>query len=84
MAEPRVIIVGAGPAGVRAAEALVEAGLRPMLVDEGRAREIWGRIPELLGEDVEFRPTGYLRCCYDPDQVGVLEDYARQARAYGL
>jgi NADPH-dependent 2,4-dienoyl-CoA reductase/sulfur reductase-like enzyme len=31
----RVLIVGAGPAGVRAAEALVQAGLRPVVVDEG-------------------------------------------------
>lgn len=35
MAAPRVIVVGAGPAGVRAAERLVAAGLRPTVVDEG-------------------------------------------------
>ncbi|MFO1455472.1 MAG: FAD-dependent oxidoreductase [Steroidobacteraceae bacterium] len=35
MAAPRVIVVGAGPAGIRAAQALVRAGLRPLLVDEG-------------------------------------------------
>ena len=34
MAEPHVIVVGAGPAGVRAAETLVAAGLRPMVIDE--------------------------------------------------
>lgn len=31
-----VVIVGAGPAGIRAAEVLAEAGLRPTLLDEGR------------------------------------------------
>jgi NADPH-dependent 2,4-dienoyl-CoA reductase/sulfur reductase-like enzyme len=31
-----VVIVGGGPAGIRAASVLVEAGLRPVLVDEGR------------------------------------------------
>ena len=31
-----VIIVGAGPAGTRAAEALVVAGLRPIVIDEGQ------------------------------------------------
>lgn len=36
MAEPRVIVVGAGPAGVRAAQTLVKAGIRPFVVDEGR------------------------------------------------
>ena len=30
----KVVVVGAGPAGVRAAEALVQAGLRPTWVDE--------------------------------------------------
>ena len=34
MALPRIIIVGAGPAGVRAAETLVTAGLRPVVIDE--------------------------------------------------
>ncbi len=35
MAEPRVVVIGAGPAGIRAAQALVAAGLRPAVVDEG-------------------------------------------------
>ena len=35
MAEPRVVVVGAGPAGVRAAETLVAAGLRPIVIEEG-------------------------------------------------
>ncbi len=33
---PTVIVVGAGPAGVRAAARLVAAGLRPVVIDEGR------------------------------------------------
>jgi len=35
MAQPNVVIIGAGPAGVRAAQTLVAAGLRPTVVDEG-------------------------------------------------
>ncbi|HEY6868552.1 MAG TPA: FAD/NAD(P)-binding oxidoreductase [Novosphingobium sp.] len=48
MAEPRVIVVGAGPAGTRAAQALVRAGLRPLVVDEGRRSggQIYRRQPE--------------------------------------
>jgi len=48
MGEPRVIVVGAGPAGVRAAQALVEAGLRPIVIDEGRrdGGQIYRRQPE--------------------------------------
>ncbi|MGO4673582.1 FAD-dependent oxidoreductase [Bosea sp. 2YAB26] len=36
-ARAQPLIVGAGPAGVRAAEALVKAGLRPLVVDEAPA-----------------------------------------------
>ncbi|AOJ03815.1 MULTISPECIES: FAD/NAD(P)-dependent oxidoreductase [Burkholderia] len=48
MAESRVIVVGAGPAGVRCAEALVRAGVRPLVVDEGRrdGGQIYRRQPE--------------------------------------
>jgi NADPH-dependent 2,4-dienoyl-CoA reductase/sulfur reductase-like enzyme len=42
MADPRIVIVGAGPAGARAAERLVAAGLRPIVVDE--AGESGGQI----------------------------------------
>jgi NADPH-dependent 2,4-dienoyl-CoA reductase/sulfur reductase-like enzyme len=35
-ASPRIAIVGAGPAGVRAAQALVECGVRPIVIDEGQ------------------------------------------------
>lgn len=48
MASPAVIVVGAGPAGVRAAQALVEAGLRPIVIDEGRRAggQIYRRQPD--------------------------------------
>jgi NADPH-dependent 2,4-dienoyl-CoA reductase/sulfur reductase-like enzyme len=48
MAEPRVIVVGAGPAGVRCAEALADAGLVPIVIDESRrdGGQIYRRQPE--------------------------------------
>lgn len=44
----RVIVIGAGPAGIRCAETLVTAGLRPILIDEGRREggQIYRRQPE--------------------------------------
>jgi NADPH-dependent 2,4-dienoyl-CoA reductase/sulfur reductase-like enzyme len=36
MVDPRIVVVGAGPAGVRCAEQLVAAGIRPVVIDEGR------------------------------------------------
>jgi NADPH-dependent 2,4-dienoyl-CoA reductase/sulfur reductase-like enzyme len=45
---PRIVVVGAGPAGVRAAQAFVEAGVRPVLIDEGQrdGGQIYRRQPE--------------------------------------
>lgn len=44
----RIVIVGAGPAGVRCAEALVAAGQRPTVIDENRrdGGQIYRRQPE--------------------------------------
>ncbi|PQZ91177.1 MULTISPECIES: NAD(P)/FAD-dependent oxidoreductase [Pseudomonas] len=36
MATARVVIIGAGPAGVRCAETLLAAGVKPILIDENR------------------------------------------------
>lgn len=48
MAQPRIVIVGAGPSGVRCAETLVSSGLRPTLVDENRrdGGQIYRRQPD--------------------------------------
>jgi NADPH-dependent 2,4-dienoyl-CoA reductase/sulfur reductase-like enzyme len=45
---PRIVIVGAGPAGVRAAQAAVQCGVRPLVVDEGQrdGGQIYRRQPE--------------------------------------
>ncbi len=45
---PRVVIVGAGPAGIRAAEALVGAKIKPVVIDEGQRAggQIYRRPPE--------------------------------------
>lgn len=47
---PRIVVVGAGPAGTRAAEVLVAAGLRPVVVDEAPCSggQIYRRPPAAL------------------------------------
>ena len=47
---PSVIVIGAGPAGVRAAEVLVQAGLRPTVIDEAPASggQIYRRSPAAI------------------------------------
>ncbi|MEK8026033.1 NAD(P)/FAD-dependent oxidoreductase [Pseudaquabacterium rugosum] len=49
-----------------------------------RAREAWARTPELLGEDVEFRPYGHLRVCYTEAQAQRLVEHAEAVRPLGL
>ena len=56
----------------------------PQLPLANRSRAIWGRLNELLGEDAEFLPSGHIRVCFRPEQVGELEAYAEAARTYGL
>jgi len=49
-----------------------------------RARAVWGRVNELLGEDLEFVPYGHLRVCYTHQQADVLEQHARDVKPLGL
>lgn len=48
MGQDRVVIVGAGPAGVRCAQVLVAAGIQPVVIDENRrdGGQIYRRQPE--------------------------------------
>ena len=49
-----------------------------------RARAVWGRLPELIGEDLEFVPYGHLRVCYTETQAAVLDRHARDVKPLGL
>ncbi|WP_415842399.1 NAD(P)/FAD-dependent oxidoreductase, partial [Paracidovorax anthurii] len=49
-----------------------------------RARAVWGRVRELLGEDLEFVPYGHLRVCYTEAQAAVIEQHARDVKPLGL
>ena len=49
-----------------------------------RARAVWGRVRDLLGEDVEFRPYGHLRVCYTETQAAILEQHVRDVGPLGL
>jgi sarcosine oxidase subunit beta len=49
-----------------------------------RALAVWGRVKELLGEDLEFVPYGHLRVCYTEKQAAALEQHARDVKPLGL
>jgi NADPH-dependent 2,4-dienoyl-CoA reductase/sulfur reductase-like enzyme len=77
MAEPRIVVVGAGPAGMRACETLVAAGLRPVLIDE--ARRPGGRIYQQPPVGAE-RPAGDL---YGSEAAKAQRIHALQASLAG-
>ncbi len=64
---PKIVIVGAGPAGIRAAATLVEAGLHPVVIDEGHRAG---------GQIYRRPPAGFVRT---PEQLYGPE--AAKARA---
>ncbi len=49
-----------------------------------RARAVWGRVRELLGEDLEFVPYGHLRVCYTEQQAAVIEQHTHDVKPLGL
>lgn len=77
-------LIGQQASGVNFGNVRRQGRFLPQLPLAHRSRAIWGRMKDLLGEDAEFLPTGHLRVCYNQTQLGVLENYAAQARDYGL
>lgn len=56
----------------------------PQLAMANRALRTWQRSAQLLGEDIEFLPSGHTRVCYHQKDVENFDQYAIDARAYGL
>jgi len=77
-------MVGAQASGVNFGNVRRQGRFLPQLPLANRARDIWGRLPELLGEDAEFLPSGHLRVAYTPEAVASMEGYRDGARPYGL
>lgn len=77
-------LVGQQASGVNFGNVRRQGRFLPQLPLANRARAIWGRLPELIGEDAEFLATGHIRVCFRAEEVGQLEAYARDARAFDL
>jgi len=54
------------------------------LAMSNRALETWRRSRDLLGEDVEFMPSGHTRVCYHAHDAEYFHRYAADARDHGL
>ena len=76
--------VGAGASGVNFGNVRRQGRFLPQIPLSHRARAIWGRLPELLGEDCEFRPTGGLKVAYTDADMAGIEKHVREARDYDL
>lgn len=77
-------LVGQQASGVNFGNVRRQGRFLPQLPLANRSREIWGRIPELTGFDVEFMKVGHVRFIWEESQLEVIETYARNAAEYGL
>ncbi|TGD92528.1 NAD(P)/FAD-dependent oxidoreductase [Methylobacterium nonmethylotrophicum] len=90
MAEATVAIVGAGPAGLRAAQVLAEAGLRPLLIDEGHRAggQIYRRPPpgaERPAADLYGFEAGRARALHDlAEALAPRIDYRPGTMVWGI
>ncbi|APR35734.1 NAD(P)/FAD-dependent oxidoreductase [Paraburkholderia sp. SOS3] len=77
-------LVGQQASGVNFGNVRRQGRYLPQLPLANRSREIWGKLPALIGHDAEFLPTGHIRVCYRQEQDEAFDVYAREAAQYGL
>lgn len=77
-------LVGQQASGVNFGNVRRQGRFLPQLPLANRSREIWGKLPELIGHSAEFLPSGHCRVGYGQQQVEAFEVYAKEAAHYGL
>jgi sarcosine oxidase subunit beta len=77
-------LVGQQASGVNFGHVRRQGRFLPQLPLAHRSREIWGKLPSIIGEDVEFMASGSVRVAYDDAQLADFEQYARDAKSWGL
>lgn len=77
-------LIGAGASGVNFGGVRQQGRALPELPVAARARELWARLPELIGTTGEFTRSGHLKLARSETDMAELERYAGQARDYGL
>ncbi|MGE0717586.1 MAG: NAD(P)/FAD-dependent oxidoreductase [Alphaproteobacteria bacterium] len=76
--------VGAGASGVNFGNVRRQGRFLKQIPLSHRSRAIWGRLPELVGEDCEFLPTGGLKVAYSEADMANMEQHVRDAAEYDL
>jgi sarcosine oxidase, subunit beta len=77
-------LVGQQASGVNFGNVRRQGRYLPQLPLAHRSRDIWGRLPELIGHDAEFIATGHVRVLYTQEQLADVEKYAADAKGWGL
>jgi sarcosine oxidase, subunit beta len=77
-------LVGQQASGTNFGNVRRQGRFLPQLPLANRSREIWGKLPELIGHDAEFLMSGHIRVCYREEQADQFEIYAKEAAHYGL
>lgn len=77
-------LVGQQASGTNFGNVRRQGRFLPQLPLANRSREIWGKLPELIGHDAEFLMSGHIRVCYREEQADQFELYAKEAAQYGL
>ncbi|MEM8663631.1 MAG: FAD-dependent oxidoreductase, partial [Pseudomonadota bacterium] len=76
--------IGAHASGTNFGNVRRQGRYPPQLPLANRSLAIWHRLPELLGEDAEFRATGHIRAITEESAAGMAERFAAEALPYGL
>ena len=77
-------LCGAGASGVNFGGVRQQGRHLAELPLARRARPLWDRMRETVGEDVEFAATGHIKLARSEADMAELERYARDAAEYGL
>ena len=77
-------LCGAGASGVNFGGVRQQGRHLAELPLARRARPLWDRMRETVGEDVEFEATGHIKLARSEADMAELERYARDAAEYGL
>jgi sarcosine oxidase subunit beta len=77
-------LCGAGASGVNFGGVRQQGRHLAELPLARRARALWDNLNQLLGEDVEFEPTGHIKLARSEADMAELERYAERAREHGL
>src|SRR6187402_198118 len=77
-------LVGQQASGVNFGNVRRQGRFLPQLPLANRSLELWARLPQLIGEDIEFLRTGHLCIGYRTEDAEALESYRNAARDYDL